>query len=207
MADERAVAAVCEGIRSVLENAMAVDKQLLNLGNIDITFSIYNATKFASPDVTHGVTIFLYRVLPNLSHRTPPGRLTPEGRQRTQLPLDLHLLLTAWSSSVETQNILAGWMMRTLEDYPTLPASVLNIKHADCFSSNEAVDLVIDEVTLEDLLTLWERLSDGQKAYQISVPYMARAVLVSSRRTQPGLGEAQSRVFDMARMTDGNNGE
>ncbi len=199
MADERAIAAVSDGILHLLESAYTEDAPYLHLGNLKVNFAVYNATEFVKHElVKTGVTVFPYRALPNLSHRTPPGRIMPNGhRERTILPLDLHLLLTAWGDNPQTQNILLGWMMRTLEDYPTIPARILNQKYPNCFEADEAVDLVISEMRLEDLLTLWERLSDGQKAYQISVPYLARAVLIQSRREVAGRGDVQARVTDI----------
>lgn len=191
LATETALAALCEGIRHVLESAAAAD----NLGLENIRFRVYGPADFQSGEVTTGVTIFLHRVLPNLSHRTPAGRLQPNGRrQRTRLPVDVHLLLTVWGTTADTQNTLLGWMMRTLEDYPTLPASVLNISHPDTFAPDESVELVIDEMPAEEFLELWELL--GEHLYRVSVPYVARAIYLDSRREQPAAEPVQVRRLD-----------
>ncbi|PSN17135.1 hypothetical protein C7271_19300, partial [filamentous cyanobacterium CCP5] len=133
MASVHGVAAVCEAIAHILTTSMTEGEQTsLGLSDLEVSFSVYQPDDFAMNQsdraITSGASVFLYRALPNLSHRTPSGRLLPNGSQQfTQLPLDLHLLLTIWGSDASTQNMLVGWVMRTLEDYPIIPATVLNL--------------------------------------------------------------------------------
>ena len=193
MAGIRAIAATCEAVRHVLESAAAAD----DLG-FAMTFRVYGPAEFglAEPLITNGVSVFLYRVLPNLSHRTPAGRTLPDGRRhRTHLPVDLHLLLTVWASLPETQNTIVAWLMRTLEDYPTLPASLLNINHEGTFAAEESVELVLNEMPGEEILHLWEVL--GQRIYQISVPYVVRALFLESQRIEAVAEPVQVRTFAM----------
>jgi hypothetical protein len=69
-----------------------------------------------------GVSLFLYRIYPNGTLRSPRGRLGPEGQQyRNQLPLDLHFTLAGWAQDPSPQHLIAGWMMRMIEDTPILP--------------------------------------------------------------------------------------
>jgi hypothetical protein len=191
MAGVRAVAATCEAVRHMLESAAEAD----SLG-FDMQFQVYGPADFGSdtPAITTGVSIFLYRVLPNLSHRTPAGRVLPDGRRhRNHLPIDLHLLLTVWAGLPETQNTIVAWLMRTLEDYPTLPASLLNINHEGTFAAEESVELVLNEMPGEEILHLWEVL--GQRIYQISIPYVVRALFVESQRIEPVAEPVQVRTF------------
>jgi hypothetical protein len=191
MAGVRAVAATCEAVRHVLESAAAAD----SLG-FDMQFQVYGPADFGreDPPITTGVSVFLYRVLPNLSHRTPAGRVLPDGRRhRSHLPVDLHLLLTIWAGLPETQNTIVAWLMRTLEDYPTLPASLLNINHEGTFAAEESVELVLNEMAGEEILHLWEVL--GQRIYQISIPYVVRALFIESQRIEPVAEPVQVRTF------------
>ena len=191
MAGVRAVAATCEAVRHVLESAAAAD----GLG-FDMQFQVYGPADFGreDPPITTGVSVFLYRVLPNLSHRTPAGRVLPDGRRhRSHLPVDLHLLLTIWAGLPETQNTIGAWLMRTLEDYPTLPASLLNINHEGTFAAEESVELVLNEMPGEEILHLWEVL--GQKIYQLSIPYVVRALFIESQRIEPVAEPVQVRTF------------
>jgi hypothetical protein len=191
MAGVAAIAATCEAIRHVLASAAAAD----NLG-FDMVFRVYGPADFGreDPAITTGVSVFLYRALPNLSHRTPAGRVLADGRRhRTHLPLDLHLLLTVWGELPETQNTIVAWLMRTLEDYPTLPASLLNINHEGTFAPEESVELVVNEMSGEEMLHLWEVL--GRRIYQISIPYVVRALFIESRRIEPIAEPVQVRTF------------
>jgi hypothetical protein len=194
VATVNAINATCLAIRHVLETAAEAD----NLG-VDLHIRVYGPADFRGDTnnaITTGVSIFLYRVLPNLNHRTPAGRLEPDGaRHRTQLPLDLHILLTAWATLPETENMIVGWMMRTLEDYPTLPASVLNSGVAGTFRPDESVELVIGEMPGEEVLHLWEVL--GERIYHISIPYVARAVFIESDLIQSRGEPVQTRTLDM----------
>ena len=201
MANLNAIAAVCEAIRHILETAAEADRAELGFANLDLNFAVFGAEHFAEHPIAIGVSVFLYRVVPNLSHRTPAGALRPDGRRlRPRLPLDLHLLLTAWGDEPATHNRMVGWMMRTLEDYPILPASVLNHGVADTFEPEEAVELVLSEMPGEELLHLWELLSNGEVRYRTTVPYIARAVRIDSHRLQPGAEAVQVRQLDLGRL-------
>jgi hypothetical protein len=189
MAKVTAIAATCEAVRRVLESAAAAD----NLG-FTMTFEVFGPSQFLAPTITTGVSIFLYRALPNLSHRTPAGRVRPDGqRHRTSLPVDLHLLLTVWAELPETQNTIVAWMMRTLEDYPTLPSSLLNIGHDETFGHEESVELVVGEMPGDEILHLWEVL--GQRIYHLSIPYVVRALFIESQHLEPPAEPVQVRTF------------
>jgi hypothetical protein len=196
LAGVTALAAVCEAIRHVLESTASAE----NLG-FEMKFKVYGPADFPDGEVKTGVSVFLYRVLPNLTHRTPAGRLGPDGRrQRTRLPVDMHIILTAWGQTSDTQNTIVGWMMRTLEDYPTIPASVLNISHPGTFAPDEGIELVISEMPGEELLRLWELL--GEHLYRVSVPYVARAVFLDSRLQEPAGEPVQVRVASVGFLSE-----
>src|SRR5690242_10663664 len=121
MATDRAIDAVCQAVIDLLRDGY--DPVSFNQ---DLEFRVASAQSF-SQQMTAGVSLFLYRVFINGTHRIPGGRMTPEGkRTQTQLPLDLHFLLTPWGKDASTQNAIAGWMMRILEDTPVLPSGLLN---------------------------------------------------------------------------------
>lgn len=211
MATTDAVRAVCDAVVHILETTMNAERDDLGFGNaINPTFAVYTGEDFTNQNgnnhVTTGATVFLYRALPNLSHRTPAGRILPNGqRQRRQLPLDLHLIVTIWGATADTQNRLVGWVLRTLEDYPTIPASVLNIgETAPIFQADEAVELVISEMSGDELLQLWDMLGNGDLYYQISIPYVARNILIESHRADTLAADVQIRTLDMQRL--GANG-
>ena len=210
MATTDAINAVCNGIVHILRAAMAEQINDLGFNDIEPTFAVYQPSDFANPDsngntngrITSGASVFLYRALPNLSHRTPSGALLPDGRRRySSLPLDLYLLITIWGESASTQNRLVGWVMRTLEDYPLIPASVLNLEeNGSVFEESEAVELLLSEMNGEELLQLWDTLGNGELHYQITIPYLVRNLLLASRQIRGVDEPVQVRTADMQRL-------
>lgn len=173
MADYRAVATVPETVLHYLRsNYRAEDFDQ------ELEFKVFTARDFTKP-LNAGISLFLYRVFTNGTARTPPGRMTPDGRRSPALlPLDLHMLLTVWGREASLQHTVAGWMMRTLEDQPVFPASLLNATTPGVFRPDETVELSLTELTNEDLLRIWDSLV--QNVYQLSVPYVARGVRIES---------------------------
>jgi hypothetical protein len=105
--------------------------------------------------------------------------MMPDGkRQRTQLPIDLHFLLTLWCDDAATQQAIAGWMMRVLEDIPILPAGHLNGDEDRVFWPDETVEVGMGELSIQDMKQLWEALTDSK--YYLSIPYVARNVRIES---------------------------
>lgn len=181
MASHRAVMAVCQAVVDRLQAAY----QPGDFGAA-LQFQVYLAKDFQKP-MDAGVSLFLYRVYPNPVQRTPPGRLNPDGRrQRSQLPLDLHFLLTAWAQDATLQHAVTGWMMRVLEDLPTLPSGLLNTKYGSVFRTDEQVEVTLAELPTEEMFRIWEVIA--HHAYQLSVPYLARNVRIESERAE-GAGE------------------
>jgi hypothetical protein len=201
MASVNAIAAVCEAIKLILDSTMEAEVAELGLSAMKPVFSVVTSQAYLTVPTNNTITIVAYRVLPNLSHRTPAGRLLPNGkRQRTRLPVDLHLLITIWGTSAGTEQKLIGWTMRTLEDYPTLPSSLLNMEYPGTFGQDEAIELAISELTLEETLNLWEKLSKSETTYRVSIPYVARAIFLESKREEPAGELVQIREFDFRAM-------
>lgn len=205
MATIDAANAVCKAIVHILKSSMIEQASELSLNALNPSFEVYQSDDFSnsasSRHITSGASVFLYRALPNLSHRTPIGNLLPNGQRRySKLPLDLHLLVTIWGNDPSTQNRLLCWVMRTLEDYAMIPASVLNIgSETPAFEDSESVELLLSEMTGEELLQLWEILG-REIQYQITIPYLVRNVVLESRRVMPVGEPVQVRTADVQRL-------
>src|SRR5690242_6982313 len=129
MASYRAIATVSDAIAHLLESRYSRD----DFDGNQLEFKVYLAKDFAKP-MDAGVSVFLYRIYPNSAQRTPAGRTNGVGQRfRAQLPLDLHFLLTAWAQDASLQHTIAGWMMRIIEDTPSLPAGLLNYNGREVF--------------------------------------------------------------------------
>lgn len=180
MADYHAIAAVCEAIVASLQRRY--DPSLFNN---DLDFRVYTAQDFAKP-MSAGVSLFLYRAIPHGTYRTPASRRSGGA---TRLPLDLHFLLTVWGRDAALRHSIAGWMMRAMEDSPTLSTSELNATWPDTFETGEGVDLILTQMDLQDLTQVWDSLI--RQGYQFSVPYIARVVEIDAMKSQPGHGEVR----------------
>jgi Pvc16 N-terminal domain len=95
------------------------------------------------------------------------------GRRNRPLQLDVHLLLTVWSSSTATELVVLAWVMRELHRQPVLDGSVLTATGG--WRPDEVVQLVPAEMSVEDMMRLWEAITP---AYRISMPFVARVVSV-----------------------------
>jgi hypothetical protein len=189
LADFRAISGVCDAVVRLLHASYRPEDF-----NTELQFQIYLSNNF-SQAMNAGVSLFLYRVAHNSTHRAPPGRMGPGNqRYKTQLPLDLHFLLTPWGKDASLQHRILGWMMRTLEDNPSLPAGLLNAGTPDVFHPDETVEIGLAEMSNEDMFRLWETLA--QDIYQLSIPYTARVVLIESTNVVGGGGPVQERAFD-----------
>jgi len=153
----------------------------------------------AIPD---GFTVCLYRVTLNGTLRNLPPRTAPDGtRYRPSLPVDLQYLITPWAGNVEKQQRLLGWGMRHLEDNPILSAGLLNryLKEPDVFRPEETVELVSESLSLADFTNIWDKL---KPRLQTSALYVARMVLIDSDIDLSEGRPVQTRVFEMAKMTE-----
>jgi hypothetical protein len=192
MASFRAIKVACEAVLKLLSRNYRPEDF-----NHELQFEVYLADNFDQPMIA-GVSLFLYRVFPNNSHRIPGGRLDPEGkRYRTQLPLDLHFLLTAWGKDASLQHTIAGWMMRVLEDTPILPAGFLNALDPQVFRPDETLEITLAELSNEEMLNIWRELTEHN--FQLSIPYVARNLRIESDRLVKVGEPLQERTFEYAR--------
>jgi hypothetical protein len=196
MASYRAITAISDAVAHLLGSQYSPE----DFGGNTLQFEVYLAKDFLSP-MDAGVSVFLYRVYPNSTLRTPPGRFGADGRrQRPMLPLDLHFLLTAWAKDASLQHQIAAWMMRMLEDTPIFPIGLLNHRFPNTFQPDETVELCLAELTTEELFRIWEVIVNN--AYQISIPYVARNVRIESMQTVGTGASIQERVWDYQKLIE-----
>jgi hypothetical protein len=188
MADFRAITACCNAIVELFRSNFRRE----DFGNNILDFQV-GILKTGNP-IDSGITLSLYRIYPNANNRIPAGRVNPDGtRQKTKLPIDLHLLLTAWGMDYPMQLTVAGWMMRVLEDTPIFPANFLNLVDRDVFQQDETIEINIVELTNDDLFRIWEKLTD--LPYRISVPYVVRNVRIESTHQVMDMKMVRERMF------------
>lgn len=125
------------------------------------------------------LSIFLYRVDFNKAMRAAwSGVSYHDGI--SHLPLDLHFLLTPWANNAEDEHAILGRTMQCLDSFPILSGPLLY--QAGDWKPNEAVQLVMEEITTEAVMRTFDSLACD---YRISVPYIARVVRLDSRPAPP----------------------
>jgi uncharacterized protein DUF4255 len=192
VANVNAIAAISEAIRRYLKEAPRQDFPQLDV-------ELYQMTDFQKPVPAGGrISLLLYRIAVNTSRRNLPPTLGEDGktRYRPPVPLDLFFLFSAWALNAEFQQRLLGWCVRTIEDAPVMPASVLNrLQTKAVFRGSETVELVGDSLPLQDLNVLWDVLKPN---VPLSVSYVARMVTIESEIPLVEGPLVQTRAFDMS---------
>ena len=198
MANTNAIQLGCEGVVRLLRLVYNIDQAQANpvLPN-QLKFGVHLAKNFKTGDtdfISKGVSLFLYRVYVNANQRAARSQDLSGKYFRPPLPVELHFFLTVWASSASEQHQILGWTMRTLEDYPILPAVILN-SSAKAFNDDETVEIIPGQLTNEEMMRIWDDLDGG---YQISVPYIARIIRIESKvEVQEGGKPVMERLFEM----------
>ncbi len=173
MAKYNAIAAISKTIINQLRASIQPD------GLDDLEYRIFSSRDFINSPIANGISLFVYRIFPNGSSRTPVGHLNAEGgKQPRLLPIDVHFFLTIWGGEASMQHTLVGWMMRVMEDNALLTANAINTVDPGTFRRDETVELGLAEFRTEDLLRIFEALMPN--GYQLSIPYYARVIHLES---------------------------
>jgi hypothetical protein len=125
------------------------------------------------------LSIFLHRVAPNKVMRSAwSGVGSLDGV--AHLPLDLHFLFTPWGTDAESEHRVLGRAIQIMETTPILSGPLLY--PAASWAPNEAVQVVLEEVSTESIMRIFDKLSTD---YRPSVSYVARMTRVDGRVAAP----------------------
>jgi hypothetical protein len=173
MATHRAIAAVSLTLRDILRERYAAS----GLGT-SLNAELYQNKNFGSP-MKEGIALFLWRIVPNGNRRNPGIRTDVLGRRfRPSLPVDLSYLVVPFADDSDRQQRLFGWMLRTIDDIGPLLASRLNnaLSESDVFHPGEALELVLEPLSVSDHLTVWDRI----KTMPLFANYVVRMLMLDS---------------------------
>jgi hypothetical protein len=171
LANFRAVFDVGNSIAKFLQSRYPAELS----GNFPCTFRLVSSAEIASEEQTaldKTVSVFLHRITTN-EHWRNVTRLADAPDRQPSLTLDLHYLFTYWGSSAEAEQTILTWTMQQLQSTPILDTSILTA--AAQWDASETIQLVSADLSLEDILRIWDAL--GPK-YRLSVSYIARIVRV-----------------------------
>jgi hypothetical protein len=116
------------------------------------------------------LSIFVHRVAVNATTRAA-WSASSEFDGQVHLPLDLHLLLTAWDDNAEWELQILGRAMLCLETTPILSGPLLDPSGA--WAATESVQVIADDMSPEAIMRTFESLS---AKFRLSFPYIARVV-------------------------------
>jgi hypothetical protein len=184
VADYQAVFAVGDALAKYLTNNY--DSTVVGF---PCTFKLVSSAEIANQDTTHldkTVSLFLHRIT-TAEHYRNVTRIQDNPYDQPILYLDLHYLITYWDASAEgaeaEQKILV-WTMQQLQSNPILDTSILSLStSAPGWDKTESIQLVPADLSLQDILDIWDGL--GPK-YRLTVGYVARVVRVD-RAVTPGM--------------------
>jgi len=174
MADYTAVFAVGDSLVNFLTSSYQAAQATLKLPT-PCTFKLVSSTEIATEETTtldQMVTLFLHRITINDQFRSTTHLQDVNDRQPV-LFLDLHYLITYWGREAQAEQKLLAWTMQQLQSYPILDKSILTTDAQ--WETTETVQLVPADLSLEDILRIWDAL--GPK-YRLSVSYVARVVRI-----------------------------
>lgn len=185
MADFQAVFAVGDALAKYLQNAY----NQTPVGTFTCNFRLVSSSEIANEDTAkldNTVSIYLHRITTDDQFRYVTS-LQDSPNEQPVLYLDLHYLITYWNVSAEgaeaEQKILT-WTMQQLQSHPILDSSVLSLSPAaQGWDRTESVQLVPADLSLQDILDIWDGL--GPK-YRLTISYVVRAVRVD-RSITPGM--------------------
>ena len=120
------------------------------------------------------LSIFCCRVDINRTMRSAWSGVAA-GDGSIHLPLDIHLLLTAWDSDPEAELRILGATMQCLEQHPILSGPRLHPLGG--WAPGEAIQVLNEDLVTEDVLRTFEALSSD---FRLSVAYCARIARIDA---------------------------
>jgi len=194
MANYKALYSVGNSLAQYLQSAYPADLS----ANFACQFRVVSSTEIANEETTEldkTVSIFLHRVTVNENFRAA-GRLQDTPNKQPVIFLDLHYLVTYWGTSAQAEQTILGWTLQQLQSAPVLDGSVLTSDAA--WDPTESVQLVLADLSLEDILRIWDAL--GPK-YRLSIAYVARVVRIDRSATPAAPVVATQFTFGQKEVT------
>jgi hypothetical protein len=156
-----------------IEAALPASERILP----DCSFIQLSSAQLANSFSPNGnqVTLYLYRIGIDKLLRTTADSRTPNVSRSRPLSLELHYLLTAWSSSVPAEQTMMAWAMRELYAAPSLDRS--RLAPASAWRPDETVQISPSELSHEDMMRIWDAVSPS---YRLSTSYVARVIRIDN---------------------------
>jgi Pvc16 N-terminal domain len=178
LADYTAIYSVGKSLAQYLGNSYLPSP--LHTQYPSVQFQLVSSSQIAEEDQTNldqVVTVFLHRITIDENFRSAK-RIQDEPTKKALLYLDLHYLITYWGTDPQAEQTILGWTMQQLQSAAILDSSILT--PATTWDPNESIQIVPADLSLEDILRIWDAL--GPK-YRLSLCYIARVVRIDVSRS------------------------
>ncbi len=172
MASYRAIPGVLSAVKRLLENRILQDNDIADF-NPEIV--ILGNRELADKPSKNQIGLYLHRVSVDPIGRNRYISSTDLGQQaQPELPVNLHLLLIAWTHLGANEGLLIGWAMQHIGSALTLDISHMSVSD-ESWRSQEQVQMIPEEMSTENLLRIWDALPQD---YLLSVPYLIKTLRV-----------------------------
>jgi hypothetical protein len=179
MAGFQSVASVAISIRTILERGFAALPAVPNKNTRVRLVRSEDLDTIGTGDLVRPlVTVLLYRVDFNKTMRAAVNANDPSGRR--VLPVDLHLLITAWGDNATEEHLLIGRTLQILEATPRLSGPLLDASGE--WAALDGIELVLEDISNEDLMQTFYSLTCD---FRLSIPYLARIVMIDGLEPSP----------------------
>ena len=178
MSDYSVIAELGDSVLSVLFSELNADSQISGLIDSEDRISLESPADLENNNSVR-LSMYLYRILENpyMKNRFPVDG-TGGKLRKAPLTLDLYYLLTPLVGTPREQMIVLGKTMQVLYDRPILEGADLS---GSLGTNGEAIRLVLNPVSLEELTRVWQAL---EIPYRLSVCYLARVIILDSEQEQ-----------------------
>ncbi len=204
MSNALAIAAVTAVLKDLLNNGLINHDLPSHLGPVKVTALPPDRIKLDEAEPSQ-LNLFMYQATPNAAWRNvdlPSRDLRGERVSNPPLALDLHYLLTAYGAEELHGEILLGYALQILHEFPVLgreairtalaspspvePSTVLpeplkSLSAAELADQVEMIKILPQALSPEEISRLW---SAFQAHYRPTAAYQASVVLIERQRAR-----------------------
>ncbi|MEH6443781.1 MAG: DUF4255 domain-containing protein [Oceanospirillaceae bacterium] len=169
MASFRAIPGILAAIKKLLERKIVEDSYF---STFEPEIVILGNKELHETPSKNQIGLYLHRVSVDPIGRNRYININTLQATAPELPVNLHLLIIAWTDSGENEGLLIGWAMQHIGSALSLDVSHLSIWDPS-WDDTEQVQIVPEEMSTENLLRIWEALPHD---YLLSVPYLVKTL-------------------------------
>ncbi len=190
MAGYTAVHGTLEALESFFKQRLPSE---LSGGTTSASVKLLGSADIAKPINGNVLGIYSHRITVDEHGRSRhfPNQGSDNSSPAGELPINIHFLLLAFSSSASIEADLMAWAMLELANQSQL--TIAHLAQSDpSWTERESVNIAPDTMSTEDLMRIWDVFDAN---YTSSVPYVARTIRLRLQQAPTDGSAVMSRVF------------